>query len=222
MAVEDRVAIDDEVAQGLALLREAASTEWWVTQERIDLWGAAMTFTGVFDPELGIDRCDADDLKFGQQCELIDVGAWTSAMTYECWSMLAQYKSALAKSDVDFDSIPVPSKSDGDGRRDACQIERAIEETGWGWKELLLEDRPINEIRVLLARIMGSGVASGMRFEVLERDGFVCKRCGASPRQPEVQLVVDKIQPGEMELENVQTICTHCVQRAGPQLWDYY
>jgi 5-methylcytosine-specific restriction endonuclease McrA len=221
---------DDEVAQGLALIREAASTEWWVTSKGVDLWSGVVDLwsaAGRFarasvSPE--DNKRDPDDVRFAQQCELIAIEAWTRAMAYECWSMLGNYKSLLAENFVDFDSIPEIPKAEGDGRKDARQIEQAIEATGWGWKELLMEDRPISEIKVSLVRTMSphwSSVPHKMRFEVLKRDGFCCKRCGASPRRPGIQLVVDKIQRGEVELENVQAICTDCVLQIGPQLWDY-
>ena len=53
------------------------------------------------------------------------------------------------------------------------------------------------------------------RFIVLQRDGFRCCACGASPaNNPGVQLQVDHIIPwskgGETTLDNLQTLCSEC------------
>lgn len=54
-----------------------------------------------------------------------------------------------------------------------------------------------------------------LRFEVLARDKFTCRYCGASPsKDPEVTLHIDHIIPwskgGETTLENLQTLCSKC------------
>jgi hypothetical protein len=54
-----------------------------------------------------------------------------------------------------------------------------------------------------------------LRFLVLQRDGFRCRLCGASPAtQAGVQLQVDHIVPwskgGETTLDNLQTACERC------------
>lgn len=51
-----------------------------------------------------------------------------------------------------------------------------------------------------------------LRALVMERDGFRCKRCGATSQ--DARLVVDHIQPvsrgGLTRLENLQTLCVDC------------
>ena len=53
------------------------------------------------------------------------------------------------------------------------------------------------------------------RFEVLYRDKFTCRFCGASPaKDPTVTLHIDHIVPwskgGETSLDNLQTLCSKC------------
>ena len=54
-----------------------------------------------------------------------------------------------------------------------------------------------------------------LRFEVLARDKFTCRFCGASPaKDPSVTLHIDHIVPwskgGETSLNNLQTLCSKC------------
>lgn len=54
-----------------------------------------------------------------------------------------------------------------------------------------------------------------LRFEVLVRDKFTCRFCGASPtKDPSVTLHIDHIIPwskgGETSLDNLQTLCSKC------------
>ena len=54
-----------------------------------------------------------------------------------------------------------------------------------------------------------------LRYEVLARDHFTCRYCGASPKKdPSVTLHLDHIVPwskgGKTVLENLQTLCSHC------------
>ncbi len=54
-----------------------------------------------------------------------------------------------------------------------------------------------------------------LRFDVLERDGFKCGYCGASPKDdPSVELTVDHIKPidkgGDNEMSNLITACYSC------------
>lgn len=53
-----------------------------------------------------------------------------------------------------------------------------------------------------------------IRFDVLKRDNFCCKICGASAAEDGVKLEVDHIVPvskgGKTEMENLQTLCIRC------------
>jgi hypothetical protein len=54
-----------------------------------------------------------------------------------------------------------------------------------------------------------------LRFQVLQRDRFACRSCGASPAtKAGIELHVDHVTPwskgGETILENLQTLCSKC------------
>jgi hypothetical protein len=54
-----------------------------------------------------------------------------------------------------------------------------------------------------------------LRFQVLQRDRFACRSCGASPAtQAGIELHVDHVTPwskgGETVFENLQTLCNRC------------
>lgn len=54
-----------------------------------------------------------------------------------------------------------------------------------------------------------------LRFQVLQRDRFACRSCGASPAtQAGIELQVDHVTPwskgGETVFENLQTLCNRC------------
>lgn len=58
-------------------------------------------------------------------------------------------------------------------------------------------------------------VGKGMRFDILKRDNYKCRLCGASPAiNPKVTLHVDHIVPyskgGETKPHNLQTLCSDC------------
>jgi len=58
-------------------------------------------------------------------------------------------------------------------------------------------------------------ISERLRFRVLMRDGFTCKKCGRSPvKEMGVELHVDHVVPwskgGETVLENLETKCKEC------------
>jgi hypothetical protein len=58
-------------------------------------------------------------------------------------------------------------------------------------------------------------ISDRLRFRILMRDGFTCKKCGRSPLKSKgVELHVDHIIPwskgGETEPENLETKCEKC------------
>lgn len=57
-------------------------------------------------------------------------------------------------------------------------------------------------------------VKKGVRYEVLQRDGFACKKCGRSPEIHGVELHVDHITPksqgGTNDISNLRTLCGDC------------
>lgn len=59
------------------------------------------------------------------------------------------------------------------------------------------------------------GINLRLRFTILKRDNFSCKRCGRSPaKDPSIILHVDHIIPwskgGETVIENLETLCEQC------------
>ena len=61
----------------------------------------------------------------------------------------------------------------------------------------------------------GRDPSTRLRFEVLARDKFTCRFCGASPtKDPSVTLHIDHIVPwskgGKTSLDNLQTLCAKC------------
>lgn len=56
------------------------------------------------------------------------------------------------------------------------------------------------------------GVSIGLRTQILERDGFRCRRCGSGPQH--ARLVIDHIVPvargGLTIAENLQVLCEPC------------
>jgi predicted restriction endonuclease len=59
------------------------------------------------------------------------------------------------------------------------------------------------------------GINLQLRFIVMKRDNFKCKKCGRSPAtDPSIILHIDHIKPwangGETVLENLQTLCSIC------------
>jgi 5-methylcytosine-specific restriction endonuclease McrA len=59
-----------------------------------------------------------------------------------------------------------------------------------------------------------------VRFEILKRDGFACRYCGA--KAPDVVLHCDHVHPvsrgGKNELENLVTACRDCNAGKGARL----
>lgn len=58
-------------------------------------------------------------------------------------------------------------------------------------------------------------ISDRLRFRILMRDGFACKKCGRSPiKERDVELHVDHILPwskgGETVSENLETKCSQC------------
>jgi len=64
-------------------------------------------------------------------------------------------------------------------------------------------------------RISKREISHRLRFKILLRDGFTCKKCGRSPlKNPGVELHVDHLVPwskgGESIPENLETKCVQC------------
>ncbi len=66
-------------------------------------------------------------------------------------------------------------------------------------------------------------MTSKLRHEILERDGYVCKMCGASQQnEPNLLLEVDHIVPiskgGITSADNLQTLCWRCNRSKGNKI----
>lgn len=105
----------------------------------------------------------------------------------------------------------------------ACTYERRFK----GWRKALenfikyveSEDKDSSSESNLrfVSRKTSKNISLRLRFKVLYRDNFKCKKCGRSPAtNPKIVLQVDHIKPyskgGETELDNLQTLCSACNQ----------
>jgi len=70
------------------------------------------------------------------------------------------------------------------------------------------------EIKIIKKRTKRD-ISDRLRFKILLRDGFTCRKCGSSPlKSPGIELHVDHIIPwskgGETEPNNLETKCKKC------------
>lgn len=81
----------------------------------------------------------------------------------------------------------------------------AVDMQNWLAKDVTEQRRQ----RIASAR----NISTGQRTRIFERDGFRCRRCGATPRDG-ARLVVDHVVPvalgGTRDDENLQTLCDPC------------
>lgn len=76
-------------------------------------------------------------------------------------------------------------------------------------------DKAARRIGVPAPRRTGRDPSLRMRFKVLKRDNFRCRKCGSSPaKKAGIELHVDHVVPwsrgGETVLENLETLCSRC------------
>ena len=69
--------------------------------------------------------------------------------------------------------------------------------------------------KILKIKKTSRGINLRLRWKVLQRDNFSCKKCGRSPaKDPSIILHVDHIIPwsknGETVIENLETLCEKC------------
>lgn len=61
---------------------------------------------------------------------------------------------------------------------------------------------------------MGSIISKRLRYEILERDGFMCKACGAK-NCLEIDHVIPKSKGGQTIASNLQVLCADCNKGKG-------
>ncbi len=71
------------------------------------------------------------------------------------------------------------------------------------------------ELKKIIKRRTKRDISDRLRFKILLRDGFTCRKCGSSPlKSPGIELHVDHIIPwskgGETEPNNLETKCKKC------------
>ena len=76
-------------------------------------------------------------------------------------------------------------------------------------------DEQISKVNVVIKHKTKREISERMRFRILLRDGFSCRKCGKSPmKEIGVELYVDHILPwskgGETVEENLETKCLKC------------
>ncbi len=70
-------------------------------------------------------------------------------------------------------------------------------------------------LKVLKIKRTSRNINLRMRWTILKRDNFCCKKCGRSPaKDPSIVLHIDHVLPwsrgGETEVENLETLCDRC------------
>ncbi len=83
-----------------------------------------------------------------------------------------------------------------------------------------LKDEPIDKLKEIKTDTVRKHktkreISDRLRFRILMRDGFTCKKCGKSPiKERDVELHVDHILPwskgGETVPENLESKCKKC------------
>ncbi len=78
-----------------------------------------------------------------------------------------------------------------------------------------LNSKKRNPKKTLKAKRTPRNINLRLRFTILKRDNFSCKKCGCSPaKNPKVVLHVDHIIPwskgGETVIDNLETLCQDC------------
>lgn len=73
-------------------------------------------------------------------------------------------------------------------------------------------DSKIASLKVLKTKKTPRNINLRMRWTILQRDNFCCKKCGRSPaKDPSIILHIDHVLPwsrgGETEIENLETLC---------------
>jgi 5-methylcytosine-specific restriction enzyme A len=94
------------------------------------------------------------------------------------------------------------------------RMKTRFEDEGWVQDELewLMETKKKYAFWKWYDLYIGSRWWARLRKSVLDRDGYACVKCGAS----RVELHVDHLvysEPGEEQLEELQTLCVYCHER---------
>lgn len=82
-------------------------------------------------------------------------------------------------------------------------------------KDFNSSKQPPKPKKISKAQTERSKMSASLRYDILERDGFKCNYCGASPElDNDIQLHVDHIIPvskgGKTEWDNLQVLCQRC------------
>ncbi len=56
------------------------------------------------------------DGTMGHDLASLPESVWTPAQTYKVWNLLRKYKGQLARAGIDYDTIPIPPKANGEGK----------------------------------------------------------------------------------------------------------
>ena len=74
-----------------------------------------------------------------------------------------------------------------------------------------------------ICRVERGKVSNKMRFSIYQRDGYRCRRCGASGRfsQLEVDHIIPIAKGGKSTYNNLQTLCHRCNVKKGDSLENY-
>ena len=65
-----------------------------------------------------------------------------------------------------------------------------------------------------ICRVERGKVSSKMRFEIFERDGYCCKKCGSRDNL-EIDHIIPISKGGKSTYDNLQTLCHNCNYNKG-------
>jgi hypothetical protein len=84
------------------------------------------------------------------------------------------------------------------------------------WERILGRRNPLHEIEVVRIpiKLKKAAIPVDLRWEVFERDGFTCKKCGTR-RRLTIDHIVAESKGGPTTLGNLQTLCHSCNSRKG-------
>lgn len=152
-------------------------------------------------------------LKLNEEKNISDIDLFLNMEAV--WTILGRQPVArdLVKPDSKY-SYQVYSERFGGWRKSLEAFVEYIDEDE-SLEEYNQQSEAVSEKMIIKKKRTSRNISDRMRFRILERDGFTCQSCGASPiKERGVRLHIDHIVPwskgGETEENNLQAKCKQC------------